>query len=115
MKILIADDDPDDRILATTALKEINFALDADFVSDGVELIQNLEHSFSCQRLPELVLLDLNMLKKDGRTALKEIKSDPQFQHLDNFIFSTSTAGDDKKYTMSIGAKKIYCEALGLH
>ncbi len=107
MKILIADDDPDDRTLASTALKEINFMLDVDFVCDGVELIQTLNNSVkNSHRLPDLVLLDLNMPRKDGRTALKEIKADPKLKHLDIIIFSTSTAEDDKNYTLSMGAKK---------
>lgn len=106
MKILIADDDADDRILASTALKEINFTLDVDFVKDGQELLDNLNSGVKQNTgLPDLILLDLNMPRKDGRTALKEIKSNPQLRNVDIIIFSTSTSEEDKNYTLGMGAK----------
>jgi DNA-binding response OmpR family regulator len=106
MRILIADDDEDDRALVSAAFMEINSQLDVSFVKDGQELIDHLKYGIAdCHLLPDLVLLDLNMPRKDGREALKEIKSDPAIKNVDIIIFSTSASEQDKIYTMSLGAK----------
>lgn len=104
-KIVIADDDPDDRNLASIVFKELNLIHIVDFVTDGQELIDSLTKKVNSKSaLPDVVLLDLNMPKKDGRTALKEIKSNPGLQHLNVIIFSTSSSDEDKKYTLALGA-----------
>jgi two-component system response regulator len=106
MKILIAEDDADDRVLASIAFQEINSHIDIGFVKDGQELIDNLQLEVkSNNRLPDLVLLDLNMPRKDGRIALQEIKSNPKLRNLDVIIFSTSAAEEDKRLTLKLGAK----------
>ena len=80
--ILMADDDADDRLMTKEAFEESKLVNDLRFVEDGVELLDYLkrrgqyEDPASSPR-PGLILLDLNMPKKDGREALKEIKSDP--------------------------------------
>jgi CheY-like chemotaxis protein len=107
MKVLMVDDDSDDRLLALVAFKELNMAHSIDFVLDGEELMDYLHSRVENNaELPDLVLLDLNMSRKDGRVALKEIKSDPRLKHLDIIIFSTSTSDKDKQYAMELGAKK---------
>ena len=80
--ILMADDDPDDRLLAKEAFEESRLKNDLYFVEDGVELLDYLfrRNKFSdagSSPKPGLILLDLNMPRKDGREALEEIKSDP--------------------------------------
>ena|SRR5450631_3683939 len=106
MKILMTDDDSDDRLLALFAFKKLNAAHSIDFVANGQELIDYLTSRVdSNSELPDLILLDLNMPKKDGRVALKEIKSNPKLKHLDIIIFSTSTSEKDKKYTLDLGAR----------
>lgn len=105
MRILIADDDDDDRILASAAFKEINLGLDVDFVKDGQELLESLSNEVKDKiKLPDLILFDLNMPKKDGREALKELKADPQLKFIDVIVFSTSTSEMDKEYTRQLGA-----------
>jgi CheY-like chemotaxis protein len=109
MKILMADDDADDRTLASIALKELNTEHEIDFVNDGQELLDYLHHKITTRSLlPDLILLDLNMPRKDGRVALKEIKTNTAFRHLDVVIFSTSASEDDRKNTLSNGAKNYF-------
>ena len=79
--ILMADDDPDDRLLTADALKEARLINDIRFVENGEELLDYLRRSgkFSPPAdapRPGLILLDLNMPRKDGRTVLKELKQD---------------------------------------
>ena len=85
--ILLADDDADDRLLTRDALAESRLANDLRYVEDGEELMQYLRRSgkyadAGAWPRPGLILLDLNMPRKDGREALKEIKSDPSLRHI---------------------------------
>jgi CheY-like chemotaxis protein len=106
MKILMTDDDSDDRMLAMLAFKSLNLAHSIDFVTNGVELLDYLHTRVSTKReLPDLILLDLNMPLKDGREALMEIKADNALKHLEVIIFSTSSSENDKQSTLSMGAK----------
>ena len=106
MRILIADDDADDRTLAEIALKELKCDYALEFAYDGEELLEKLTEKVKRRNpLPDLVILDLNMPKKDGRVALKEIKSDPTLRDIDVVIFSTSNSNTDKNYVMELGAK----------
>ena len=82
-RLLLADDDEEDRPMTVEALKESHLANDIRFVSDGEELTDYLfrrgDYADAEQSpIPGLILLDLNMPKKDGREALAEIKSDPR-------------------------------------
>src|SRR5262249_20680704 len=98
--ILMADDDPDDRMLTKDALEESRLANELRFVFDGEELMDYL-----CQRnnysdpasspRPGLILLDLNMPRKDGREALREIKDNPRFRHIPVVVLTTSKAEED--------------------
>jgi CheY-like chemotaxis protein len=106
--ILLADDDSDDRILCENALKEIHSGSKLHFVEDGEELLQYLERSGKYineadSPRPDLILLDLNMPKKDGRAALKEIKSDPNFRRIPIVVFTTSNADSDVCATYDLG------------
>ena len=98
LKVLIADDDQDDWYFASLAFKEAKLNHNVNFVKDGQELIDYLEKNSN--DLPDLILLDLNMPKKDGRVALKEIKADPRFQKINVVIFSTTISDEDRATTM---------------
>jgi CheY-like chemotaxis protein len=81
--ILMADDDADDRMMTKDAFEENHLANDLRFVQNGVELMDYLKRrdQYSDPKTsprPGLILLDLNMPKKDGREALEEIKQDPR-------------------------------------
>lgn len=108
MKILIADDDADDRVLATIAFGELRSHHELEFVNDGEELMEYLRRKAASRSLPDLLVLDLNMPKKDGRAALKEIKNDRALKDLDVIIFSTSNSDFDRHYCLDLGARE-YC------
>ncbi len=107
--ILVADDDSDDRMLAHEALAENKLDHDLHFVKDGEELLDYLYRrgdytSGDKSPRPGLILLDLNMPRKDGRTALKEIKADPNLRTIPVVILTTSKSGDDIYRTYDLGA-----------
>ena len=106
--ILMADDDPDDRLLAKQALEESRPIGELRFVEDGEELIDYLYRRGKYSRpgtapRPGLVLLDLNMPRKDGREALREIKSDPALRDIPVVILTTSKADEDIACTYRLG------------
>jgi CheY-like chemotaxis protein len=107
--ILMADDDPDDRMLAREALEENRLANDLCFVEDGEELMDYLHQRGKYKEpaaapRPGLILLDLNMPRKDGREALKEIKADPHLRRIPVIVLTTSKAEEDILRTYDLGA-----------
>ena len=99
-KILIAEDDADDRFLIEDAFAECKLEQQIEFVVDGVELMDYLNRTgayevLAHEPLPNLILLDLNMPRKDGKTALKEIKSSPELCRIPVIILTTSKAQED--------------------
>ena len=106
---LMADDDPDDRLLIKEAFEESLVSNSIYFVEDGVELMDYLRHQdkFSDPHtapMPDLILLDLNMPRKDGREALAEIKSDPNLRYIPVVVLTTSKAEEDIIRSYDIGA-----------
>ena len=106
--ILVADDDPDDRMLAQEALAESRLANDLRFVEDGEELLEYLHRRGrysdpASSPRPGLILLDLNMPRKDGREALREIKADPCFRQIPIVVLTTSKAEEDIYRTYDLG------------
>ncbi len=107
--ILLADDDEDDRLLAREALAESRLANDLHVVDDGEELMDYLYRRGKYAALadsprPGLILLDLNMPKKDGREALREIKSDATLRQIPVIVLTTSKAEEDIYRTYDLGA-----------
>lgn len=108
--ILMAEDDPDDRLLTQEALDESRLVNDLHFVEDGLELLDYLHQRGayadpqSAPR-PGLILLDLNMPRMDGREALTEIKSDPDLRRIPIVVLTTSKAEEDilKSYDLGVG------------
>jgi CheY-like chemotaxis protein len=106
--VLMADDDPDDRLLTQEAWEENRIDNHLDFVEDGEQLMDYLYHRGQYAHLPDdhlpgLILLDLNMPKKDGREALKDIKSDPTLRRIPIVVLTTSKAEEDILRTYNLG------------
>jgi CheY-like chemotaxis protein len=104
----MADDDPDDRILAREALEESSLTNDLRFVQDGEELMDYLLRRGKYAEpkespRPGLILLDLNMPKKDGREAIKEIKSCPMLRRIPIVVLTTSKAEEDIYRSYELG------------
>jgi CheY-like chemotaxis protein len=98
--ILYADDDPEDRMLIKEAWQENRLANELHFVEDGEELIDYLRRrgkyeTLKGSPLPGMILLDLNMPKKDGREALRELKSDRRLRLIPVVVLTTSKAEED--------------------
>jgi CheY-like chemotaxis protein len=110
--ILIADDDPDDRFLAKEALDESRLANEVHFVEDGEELLEYLRRQgryMAGQKeasRPGLILLDLNMPRKDGREALREIKADPILRQIPIVVLTTSKSDEDiiRSYDLGVNS-----------
>ncbi|MEM1125154.1 MAG: response regulator [Bacteroidota bacterium] len=106
--ILLADDDPDDILLTIRALKQNRLANDIHTVSDGEELMDYLYHRGeyadpASSPRPGLILLDLNMPRKDGREALDEIKHDAVLRRIPVVVLTTSDAERDILRTYDLG------------
>jgi len=105
----MADDDEDDRRAVAKAWKSSRAANPIDFVNDGEELMDYLHQRGAYAHLdastrPGLILLDLNMPKKDGREALTEIKADPVLRQIPVIVLTTSKAEEDVYRTYDLGA-----------
>ena len=98
--ILMADDDADDRLLANDALLDCAFEGLVRFVEDGEELVNYLRRSGKYSAVesnprPGLILLDLNMPRKNGKEVLREIKADPLLREIPVIVLTTSSSPDD--------------------
>lgn len=97
--ILVAEDDPDDRLLIFEALQENGLSDQVQFVHDGEELVQylNREGRFAAgpAPYPHIILLDLNMPRMDGREALRILKSSPIHRKVPIVVLTTSSAPEE--------------------
>jgi CheY-like chemotaxis protein len=107
--LLMADDDEEDRALTQEAVADARLANDMRFVVDGQELMDylRLEGDYAERGkdapYPGVILLDLNMPKKDGREALAEIKADPKLKKIPVVVLTTSKAEEDIFRTYELG------------
>lgn len=101
INILLADDDPADCLLFKDALKELPVVARLTVVDNGEQLLEHLTKKRN--KLPDVLFLDLNMPRKNGFAALREIKNHTRFQKLPVIIFSTSSQEE--------GVKRVYSDA----
>ena len=99
--ILLAEDDEDDYLILRDAFGECPLDVELARVRDGEELLEYLEKA---PLLPSIILLDLNMPRKDGREALKEIKSNEKWRHIPVVALTTSNMQSDVRHVYQLGA-----------
>jgi CheY-like chemotaxis protein len=104
---LIAEDDPDDQLLLREVIEIVcDLTLETHFVWNGVELMNFLKTEMRGK--PNLILLDLNMPGKDGRTTLREIKADPNLAGIPVVVLTTSQNEADLHYCQNYGVSEYY-------
>lgn len=107
--ILMADDDADDRLIFEEAVEEAHLVNHVEFAVDGLDLLDRLNcegkyENLAKTSLPDLILLDLNMPRMDGREALERISANPALKGIPVVIMTTSDAEEDIVRTYNLGA-----------
>jgi chemotaxis family two-component system response regulator Rcp1 len=115
--ILLVEDNPGDARLAVEALKESKVRNYLYHVSDGVEALDFLHgrKEYSGVPLPDLILLDLNLPRKDGREVLEEIKDDPDLRLVPVVVLTTSAAERDLVKTYDLHANAFVIKPIDLN
>jgi len=113
--ILVAEDDPDDRLLIQSAFEENNLSNPLLFVEDGEALMDYLcwQESYATREdnsKPGIIILDLNMPRKSGRQALHEIKSNPELRSIPVIVLTTSSLPEDIQACYDAGANSFVCK-----
>jgi CheY-like chemotaxis protein len=105
VRLLMAEDDEEDQMLVRKALQRARLVNHLDIVGDGEELLDYLHRRgpYADKRRPDLILLDLNMPRKDGREALAEIKADPVLHTIPVVVMTTASADEDILRSYDLG------------
>ena len=108
--ILIAEDDADDRLMINEAFMENNMRAGIVFFENGAELLDYLSSSDEAAELtlPDLILLDLNMPKMDGRTVLSKLKINNLYKDIPVVILTTSRSRTEEEGVMEMGASGFF-------
>jgi chemotaxis family two-component system response regulator Rcp1 len=116
IQILLVEDNPGDVRLTQEALKTIDLAHELHVVRDGVEAIDYLRGSgrFAGATRPHLILLDLNLPRKNGREVLKEIKRDAALRRIPVVVLTTSTAEEDITRSYDLHANSYIAKPVNL-
>ncbi|ONH28874.1 response regulator [Pseudofrankia asymbiotica] len=106
--VLLAEDDPGDALLIEEAFLVRGFGQDVHIVGDGVEAMAYLRDP--ARRKPDLIILDLNMPRMDGRETLSAIKGDPELRSIPAVVLTTSDAPDDVAAIYELHANAYVCK-----
>jgi CheY-like chemotaxis protein len=114
--ILLVEDNPGDVRLTQEALKDAKLAINLHVVNDGMEAMAFMrkEGQYVSKPCPDIVLLDLNLPKKDGREVLADIKNDPELRRTPVVIITTSKAEEDIVKTYDLHANCYITKPLDL-
>ncbi len=112
--ILLVEDNPADARLAREAFREIGLEGAIRHVVDGVEALAYLRQCHASRAWPKLILLDLNLPRKDGREVLAEIKADPRMRGLPVIVMSTSVAEQDIQQCYALHANGFVAKPVDL-
>jgi two-component system response regulator len=116
VEILLVEDDAGDIDLTEEALEESKLKINLNVVRDGVEAIAYLrrEGEYANATQPDLMLLDLNLPRKDGREVLQEIKNDNKLKHIPVVVLTTSDTDEDILSSYDLGANCYVNKPLGM-
>jgi CheY-like chemotaxis protein len=103
-KILLADDDPDDRAIMKDAMDSLEAGNVLCFAENGEQALSILHHGYRPDNRPSLIILDLNMPRMNGTETLRRLKTDERFNKIPVIIFSTSVNPLEKEKCMLLGA-----------
>ncbi|ADB40508.1 response regulator [Spirosoma linguale] len=101
--VWVVDDDEDDRLFISSAFEDVERPVSVITLTDGDQLLPELA---SCERLPQLILLDINMNRQNGFDTLTQLRSTPTFAHLPVVMFSTSSDNIDRQRSLALGANQ---------
>lgn len=115
--ILIAEDDPDDQLLLRSAFKELPVSPDLVFVENGIELISYFNNVIDVPDgvLPDLLIVDLNMPRKNGREAIRELVNRRLFWSFPTIIFSTTGNEIDRSRCRELGINDYFVKPSNFH
>jgi chemotaxis family two-component system response regulator Rcp1 len=116
-QVLLVEDNPADMNLVTEMLSQSRCPNRVSTVSDGEEALAFLHRQgkYADEFMPDLVLLDLSLPRKDGRAVLAEVKADPALRKIPIVVFSTSQAPQDISLSYELGANGYVCKPGNLH
>ena len=116
-ELLLVEDDSTDVLLTKKALKKGSFLNNLSVVGDGVEAMDFLHRrgDYINAPVPDIILLDLNMPRKDGREVLHEVKSDERLQHIPIIVLTTSEAEHDILASYKLHANCYIKKPVDLH
>ncbi len=114
--VLLVEDSPDDAALTTRALERAKVRNRVRVLTSGTDVLAYLrrEGHFADARLPDLILLDLNLPGKDGRQVLADIKADPQLRHIPVVVVSGSREQRDVQQSYRLHANAYVTKPIGL-
>jgi CheY-like chemotaxis protein len=97
IRVLLVEDSPEDVLLTRESLKEAKVANELLVVDDGESALDfvNQRGDYEDAPRPDVIILDLNLPKKDGREVLQELKEDPELKHIPIVVLTTSTSDED--------------------
>ena len=116
-QVLLVEDDPADAGLAKRAIREGNIPCDVHHVKDGVEALEFLRRRgerFAAAPRPDLILLDLNMPRMDGREALAALKGDPELKSIPVVVLTTSDVEQDVEASYLRGANSFITKPMSM-
>ena len=116
VEILMVEDDPGDADLTQELLEDAKVLIKVNVVEDGVKAMDYLRQQgdYAQAVRPDLILLDLNLPRKDGREVLQEIKSDPDLKRIPIVVLTTSDADEDILRSYNLGANSFVTKPVGL-
>ncbi|WP_343530650.1 response regulator [Pedobacter sp.] len=105
--ILIAEDDPDDALMLKDAFSEIDQNM-VTFLNNGKLLIEHIQHLLLTNKLPNLIVIDLNMPVLDGRGVIKELRKNTETKNIPLVVLSTTKSKEDIDSVMALGASEFF-------